>query len=76
MRQSPSGGAAEPQPPVRRPLGRTHPPREARSPRNTETAFWVALDWATYRTLTDQAKLTASQYEAWLNRSYRATFLG
>jgi hypothetical protein len=35
----------------------------------------VALDWATYRTLTEHANLTGSQYEGWLNSYYRAVFL-
>jgi AcrR family transcriptional regulator len=42
---------------------------------HAETAFWVALDWATYRTLTDQAGLTAARYEAWLATYYRDVFL-
>jgi AcrR family transcriptional regulator len=37
--------------------------------------FWVALDWATYRTLTEQARLTPGRYEAWLRRYYAANFL-
>lgn len=44
--------------------------------KQTETVFWVALDWGTYRTLTDQAKLSAGQYEAWLTDYYRTFFLG
>jgi GNAT superfamily N-acetyltransferase len=43
--------------------------------RDVETAFWVALDWGTYRTLTLQARLTADEYEAWLRRYYRLVFL-
>ena len=43
--------------------------------RQVETAFWVALDWATYRTLTDHAGLGLNQYETWLNRYYRDAFL-
>jgi AcrR family transcriptional regulator len=38
--------------------------------------FWVAHDWGTYRTLTEHAKLTPNQYEAWLHRYYKAAFLG
>jgi TetR/AcrR family transcriptional regulator, regulator of autoinduction and epiphytic fitness len=41
----------------------------------TEATFWVALDWSTYRTLTQQAGLDANQYETWLRRCYKATFL-
>lgn len=40
-----------------------------------EAAFWVALDWATYRTLTEHAGLDDDGYEAWLRRYYRQTFL-
>jgi hypothetical protein len=42
----------------------------------TETAFWVAIDWATYRTLTTHAGLDPGQYEAWLNNYYGDSFLG
>lgn len=34
------------------------------------TIFWVALDWATFRTLTSLAGLDADEYEAWLNAYY------
>ena len=44
-------------------------------PQDVQASFWVALDWATYRTLTEQARLTPDQYEAWLRRYYEATFL-
>jgi AcrR family transcriptional regulator len=40
-----------------------------------EAAFWIALDWGTYRTLTQQAGLDANQYETWLRRYYKATLL-
>lgn len=43
--------------------------------RDVEASFWVALDWATYRTLAQQAGLTPARYEAWLNAYYRAVFL-
>jgi len=42
---------------------------------DVETAFWVALDWGTYRTLTDHARLSPAGYEAWLRRYYRSMFL-
>jgi|tagenome__1003787_1003787.scaffolds.fasta_scaffold20724606_2 AcrR family transcriptional regulator len=42
---------------------------------DVRASFWIALDWATYRTLTEQARLTPDQYEAWLRRYYAATFL-
>src|ERR1700745_1366538 len=31
--------------------------------RDVQASFWIALDWATYRTLTEQAQLTPSEYE-------------
>jgi AcrR family transcriptional regulator len=40
-----------------------------------EAVFWVALDWATYRTLTDHARLTRDQYERWLRNYYDAILL-
>jgi hypothetical protein len=40
-----------------------------------EATFWVAVDWATYRTLTEQAGLSASEFEGWLRRLYRLAFL-
>lgn len=43
--------------------------------RQVETAFWVALDWGTYRTLTERAGLDADGYEAWLRDYYTATLL-
>lgn len=45
------------------------------SSQDVQASFWIALDWATYRTLTEQAQLTPDQYEAWLRRYYEATFL-
>lgn len=39
------------------------------------TAFWVALDWETYRTLTERAGLDADGYERWLRAYYRAMLL-
>ena len=43
--------------------------------REVEAAFWVALDWGTYRTLTRHAALTPANYETWLRRYYRDAFL-
>ncbi len=40
-----------------------------------ETVFWVAIDWATYRVLTQQAGATDDQYESWLASYYRQMFL-
>jgi AcrR family transcriptional regulator len=42
---------------------------------DVQASFWIALDWATYRTLTEQAHLTPAEYEAWLRRYYKAAFL-
>jgi AcrR family transcriptional regulator len=42
---------------------------------DVEAAFWVALDWSTYRTLTQYAQLTPAGYETWLRRYYRNAFL-
>jgi AcrR family transcriptional regulator len=39
-----------------------------------EAVFWVALDWATYRALTDLAGLDDDGYEQWL-RTYYASLL-
>ena len=43
---------------------------------DVEAAFWVALDWATYRTLTRHARLTRDQYEGWLRTYYDSVLLG
>jgi AcrR family transcriptional regulator len=43
--------------------------------KDVQASFWIALDWATYRTLTEQAHLTPGEYEAWLRRYYKETFL-
>lgn len=40
-----------------------------------DAAFWVALDWATYRTLTGRAGLTPDGYEGWLRAYYASIFL-
>lgn len=40
-----------------------------------EAAFWVALDWGSYRTLTEHAGLTPRRFEGWLRWYYRATLL-
>lgn len=37
--------------------------------------FWVALDWATYRTLTEHAGLTPDGYENWLGGYYQSMLL-
>jgi len=40
-----------------------------------ESIMWVALDWGTYRTLTEQAGLDDNAYERWLRRYYASTLL-
>lgn len=53
--------------------------KPGRRPRLTrdhaEAIFWVALDWGTYRTLTEQADLNDVAYERWLQSYYTATLL-
>jgi AcrR family transcriptional regulator len=49
--------------------------RRAVAPEEVEAVFWVALDWATYRTLTDHAGLTLDGYEEWLNSYYASMLL-
>jgi AcrR family transcriptional regulator len=41
---------------------------------DVETTFWVALDWGTYRVLTDQAGLSAEDYERWILDYYLRMF--
>ena len=42
---------------------------------NAHPIFWIALDWGTYRTLTEHAHLNPNQYETWLRDYYQATLL-
>lgn len=42
---------------------------------DVEAVFWVALDWGTFRTLTEHAGLTADGFEAWLRRYYTELLL-
>lgn len=49
--------------------------RRGLSAGDAEAAFWVALDWGTYRTLTDHAMLSPDRFEEWLRWYYRATLL-
>jgi AcrR family transcriptional regulator len=42
---------------------------------DVEAIFWVALDWATYRTLTQHARLDDDGYERWLRSYYTAALL-
>jgi len=43
--------------------------------RHTETVFWIAIDWGTYRTLTRDAGLDDGDYERWLRDYYVRTLL-
>jgi hypothetical protein len=47
-------------------------PRGLRKDRVAAT-FWIALDWGTYRNLTEQAQLTPDQFQQWLRWHYRST---
>ena len=40
-----------------------------------ESTFWVALDWGTYRTLTEHARLAPDEFEHWLRQYYRSMLL-
>jgi TetR/AcrR family transcriptional regulator, regulator of autoinduction and epiphytic fitness len=40
-----------------------------------QAVFWNALDWGTYRTLTEHARLTPDQFQRWLETYYDATLL-
>jgi AcrR family transcriptional regulator len=42
---------------------------------HVESIFWVALDWGTYRTLTELAGLDDTAYQGWLGDYYAATLL-
>lgn len=41
----------------------------------TRATFWVALDWGTYRALTERAELDEDGYESWLRDYYGALLL-
>jgi AcrR family transcriptional regulator len=41
---------------------------------DVETTFWVALDWANYRLLTDYVGLSAEHYEEWILEYYLRMF--
>ena len=43
--------------------------------RDAETAFWVAIDWGTFRTLTRHADLSPRRFEAWLCEYYARQLL-
>lgn len=42
---------------------------------DAETAFWVAIDWGTFRTLTRHAGLSPRRFEAWLREYYARQLL-
>jgi AcrR family transcriptional regulator len=55
-------------------LGKRGRRRGLRRP-EAAAAVWVALDWGTYRTLTDLAGLDDDGYEDWLRRYYSSLLL-
>jgi AcrR family transcriptional regulator len=42
---------------------------------DVENTFWLALEWGTFRSLTDDHGLTADEYERWLRTYYRRMLL-
>jgi AcrR family transcriptional regulator len=48
-------------------------PSLARS--DAENTFWIALEWGTYRTLTEHRGLSPRAFEAWLRAYYRRMLL-
>jgi AcrR family transcriptional regulator len=38
---------------------------------HVESTFWLALEWGTYRTMTEQHGLTPAEFERWLRTYYR-----
>lgn len=53
-------------------LAKPNAPALARE--DVEEAFWVGIDWRTYRSLTDERGLGAEGFERWLRRYYGAMF--
>jgi AcrR family transcriptional regulator len=53
-------------------LGKRGAPALAR--KEVEEAFWVGIDWRTYRSLTEERGLAPAAFERWLRRYYRAMF--
>jgi AcrR family transcriptional regulator len=43
-------------------------------PQEVEEAFWIGIDWRTYRSLTEERGLGGDAFEGWLRRYYRAMF--
>jgi len=42
---------------------------------DVENTFWLALEWGTFRTMTEQHGLTANEFERWLRGYYRRMLL-
>ena len=53
-------------------LAKKRAPTVARE--EVEEAFWVGIDWRTYRSLTEERGLAPAAFERWLRRYYRAMF--
>ena len=49
--------------------------RPGLTPRDAQTAFWITIDWGTYRTLTTHGGLTPTHYERWLWSYYELQLL-
>lgn len=49
--------------------------RSGASRARVEPTFWVSVNWATYRTLSEQAGLDDEGYESWLRRYYASMLL-
>jgi AcrR family transcriptional regulator len=44
-------------------------------PADVENTFWLALDWGTYRSMTDGSGLGPTEFESWLRSYYRRLLL-
>jgi len=42
---------------------------------DVESTFWLALEWGTFRSLTDEHGLSVDQFERWLREYYRRMLL-
>jgi AcrR family transcriptional regulator len=43
--------------------------------RDITDTFWIALDWGTYRTLSEHRGMSAGAFQAWLRRYYQSMLL-
>jgi AcrR family transcriptional regulator len=43
---------------------------------DVEDTFWIALEWGTYRSMTEPRRLTPNAFERWLRTYYRRMLLG